>query len=107
MADTTETVSRMDRTSCTRIICAPFRTAIATAPAVPYPRSCTGCLHQSTNELFARQSDEHWIPKVRQSLEISQQLKIMLLKLTKTKPGVKNDLASADPLLDRHLRPFT
>ena len=64
-------------------------------------------LHQSTDELFAGQSYEHWIPKVRQSLEISQQLKIVLLKLTKPEPGVKNDLASADPLLDRHLRPFT
>ena len=63
-------------------------------------------LHQSTEELFARQSCEYWIPKVRQQREISQQLKVMLLKLTKTEPRVKNDLTSADPLLDRPVRSF-
>lgn len=63
-------------------------------------------LHQSTDELFARQSYEYRIAKVRQQREISQQSKVMLLKLTKTEPRVKNDLTSADPLLDRCLRPF-
>lgn len=63
-------------------------------------------LCQGADKLFARQSHEHRIPKVTQQREISQQLKVVLLKLTKTEPGVKNDLTSADPLLDRHLRPF-
>lgn len=63
-------------------------------------------VYHGTDKLFARQSCEHGIPKVHQQREISQQLKVMLLKLTKTEPGVKNDLTSADSLLDRHLRPF-
>ena len=44
--------------------------------------------------------------EVRQHREISQQLKIMLLELTKTEARVKNDLTSTDTMPDRGLHPF-